>query len=297
MSTLFTPRGSWVALVTPLAADGSIEPGDLGGLLDRHVAAGTDGIVLAGTTGESAALETQEFRLLLDAGLRAVDGRRPVLAGVGAASTAKAVKLARIAEEAGVDGMLCVTPYYLRTTQAGLEAHYHALAEAVDLPIVLYNVPSRTGVDLLPETVAGLSRLESIVAIKEAVPDAARVERLVADCAPDFAVLSGDDASALDALKSGAVGVISVTANVVPALLHRLCQLAGEDLAAAEALQERLQPLHAALMEEPNPIPVKAALAELGLLQPVLRRPLVPASTTVLAKLRVLLDEFRNDLL
>ena len=292
MTTLFRPAGSWVALVTPMRDDGAIDQDALSRLLSKHVAAGTDGIVLAGTTGESAALEPQEYAALLEAALEALDGRLPVLAGVGSPSTAHAVALARIAGDAGVDGLLAVTPYYLRTTQAGLEAHYHALTEAVPLPIVLYNVPARTGVDLLPATTAALSRLETIVGIKEASPDPNRVPTLVAQCDPGFSILSGDDATSAAALRAGASGIVSVTANVLPGLVAELCAAAaqGADDRVTE-IERRMAYINAALMREPNPIPVKGLLARRGLIGARLRLPLVPASTSLVDELDELINK------
>lgn len=292
MKTLFTPAGSWVALVTPMDADGAVDRQAVARLVDAHVAAGTTGLVLGGTTGESAALDGDDYDRLLDAGLTAAAGRIPVLAGVGSPATARAVALARQATAAGADGLLCVTPYYLRTTQQGLEAHYHAVVEAVDRPIVLYNVPKRTGVDLLPSTVASLSQVERIVGIKEAVPERARIEQLVAACAEGFAILSGDDPSSLSALEAGAVGVISVTGNVVPRAIAALCRAAAAGRwDEARSIHARLEPLHAALAAEPNPMPVKALLARLGKIEATIRLPLVPASPSLVTQLETLLHE------
>ncbi|MDX1570828.1 MAG: 4-hydroxy-tetrahydrodipicolinate synthase [Xanthomonadales bacterium] len=295
----FSPRGSWVALVTPMQEDGGVDENALGRLIDAHVAAGTDGIVLAGTTGESAALDETEYATLLEAAIRCADGRLPLMAGVGSPATRKAVSLAAIAEGLGVDALLCVTPYYLRTTQKGLEGHYHALTDAVDLPLVLYNVPSRTGVDLLPETVGALSRLESVVGIKEAVADPARIDALVDACAVGFAIMSGDDASCLDTLQHGGVGVISVTANVVPGSMVELCDAArDENWGRAKKIQAHLAPLHRALMAEPNPIPVKALLHRLGRIGPGIRRPLVPASGALVEELmQMVRQDYQSELL
>ena len=295
----FSPRGSWVALVTPMAEDGGLDEKALVRLIDAHVAAGTEGLVLAGTTGESAALDQTEYATLLETAIRAVDGRLPLMAGVGSPATHKALVLAGIAANLGVDALLCVTPYYLRTTQKGLEGHYHALADAVDLPLVLYNVPSRTGVDLLPETAGALSRLESVVGIKEAVADPERIDALADTCSDGFAILSGDDASCLETLRHGGVGVISVTANVVPGPMVELCAAARDGRwEAAASIQQHLAPLHRALMAEPNPIPVKALLHRLGRIGPGIRRPLVPATGALLERLMDMVQQdYQSELL
>jgi 4-hydroxy-tetrahydrodipicolinate synthase len=284
--------GSYVATVTPMAPDGQIEVSALERLSRMHVDQGTSGIVVAGTTGEGASLDADEYQLALNTVSAAVDGAIPVIAGVGAAATAGAVKVARLAAECEVDALLCVTPYYLRSTQEGLYRHYCVLADAVQLPLVLYNVPSRTGVDLLPETVARLAERSAIVAIKEAVAGAERVQQLRAACGPDFAILSGDDGSALEALMAGACGVISVTANAAPAAMAAICELAGAaDMEAALELNRRLDALHRALMTEPNPIPIKWVMSRLGWMQSGIRLPLLPATPT----LQEVLEELMND--
>ena len=207
------------------------------------------------------------------------------------------MKLARLAQACEVDALLCVTPYYLRSTQEGLYRHYCELAAAVDLPLVLYNVPSRTGVDLLPETVARLAEQSAIVAIKEAVAGAERVKELREVCGPDFAILSGDDNSALDAMLAGANGVISVTANVVPGAMVDLCKLArSADKQAVLQLGRRLDPLHRALMAEPNPTPVKWVMSRLGWTEPGIRLPLLPPNEAVQAQLEELINDSVVDL-
>ena len=292
MSVEFKPTGSWVALVTPMDGSGDLDRAALTDLVQRHRRCGTSGIVVAGTTGESAALDDDELAVLFDTVIEAADGRIPVMAGVGSPATHKAVRMAHIAQRAGADAMLCVTPYYLKTTQQGLYAHYRALTEAVDLPIVLYNVPGRTAVDLKPETTARLAQLPSIVAIKEAVPELARIEQLVAQCPAGFRILSGDDASCLRTMRAGGDGVISVTANVVPSEMAQLCRLATQGAwAEAEALQARLQPLHAMTMEEPNPMPVKALLHRLNRIGSDIRLPLLPASAELVDRMMALLDD------
>jgi 4-hydroxy-tetrahydrodipicolinate synthase len=258
-------KGSIVALVTPFTDRGDIDYAALDGLVDFHLQQGTDGLVVAGTTGESAALSRPEWRDLVAAVIRRVNGAIPVLAGTGSAATSTAVEQTRQAGELGADGALVVTPYYNRPMQAGLAAHFTAVADASAIPVVLYNVPSRTAVDLLPATVEALARHPRIVGIKEAKRESGRVEDLLARCGPGFSVLSGDDPSCLAAMQVGAGGVVSVAANVAPALMHELFALAAEqDEEAARRLDERLQPLFEVLAVETNPIPVKWALFEMG---------------------------------
>ncbi len=273
----FMFNGSFVALVTPFTDDDRLDVEALDALVDFHLRQGTDGLVVAGTTGESATLGKDEFETLLAAVVRRAAGRIPVVAGTGSASTAVAARQTRRAGELGADGVLVVTPYYIRPTQAGLRAHFTAVADAAAVPVILYNVPSRTAVDMLPETVAALAAHPRIAGIKEAAGGQGRIEELRARCGPDFTVLSGDDRSCLAAMRSGADGVISVAANVAPALLHAMCAAAaGHDWSAAERLDERLQPLFDALSLETNPIPVKWALFEMQLAGPGIRLPLTP---------------------
>jgi 4-hydroxy-tetrahydrodipicolinate synthase len=273
----FMFNGSFVALVTPFTDDDRLDVEALDALVDFHLRQGTDGLVVAGTTGESATLGKDEFETLLAAVVRRAAGRIPVVAGTGSASTAVAARQTRRAGELGADGVLVVTPYYIRPTQAGLRAHFTAVADAAAVPVILYNVPSRTAVDMLPETVAALAAHPRIAGIKEAAGGQGRIEELRARCGPEFTVLSGDDRSCLAAMRSGADGVISVAANVAPALLHAMCAAAaGHDWSAAERLDERLQPLFDALSLETNPIPVKWALFEMQLAGPGIRLPLTP---------------------
>lgn len=279
--------GSIVALVTPFTDDGGVDYAALGGLLDFHRRQGSDGLVVAGTTGESATLGREEFRELLATVLHGVGRAIPVLAGTGSASTAHAIEHTVLAGELGADGALVVTPYYNRPTQAGLEAHFRAVASASAIPIVLYNVPSRTAVDMLPATVEKLAAHPRIVGIKEAVGDPHRIEELRARCGPDFVVLSGDDSSCLQAMQSGAEGVVSVAANVAPRPMHELCVAAAErDWAAAKRIDVQLRPLFEALSVETNPIPVKWALHELGRVGRHIRLPLTPLSETHRGPLR-----------
>jgi 4-hydroxy-tetrahydrodipicolinate synthase len=278
--------GSYVAIVTPMCRDGVLSLDSLGELVETHVRAGMAGIVAAGTTGEAASLSSQEYSAVIRTVVEQVAGRCQVIAGAGAPATARAIELAHLAEEAEADALLCVTPYYLRTTQAGLVAHYRAISDAVDLPLVLYNVPGRTGVDLLPETVANLLELESVCAIKEAVAGELRVRQLRSACNDRISVLSGDDASCLEAMLAGARGVISVTANIAPVAMVEICRLVAEGRQEeARALDARLQVLHRLLMAEPNPISVKAAMAGLGVIPAGLRLPLVEATPELVLRL------------
>ncbi|BCU06263.1 4-hydroxy-tetrahydrodipicolinate synthase [Allochromatium tepidum] len=268
-------RGSIVALVTPMHADGEIDDASLQRLVDFHVAQGTSAIVSVGTTGESATLDEDEHCAVIRRTVEFAAGRLPVIAGTGANSTREAITLTRCAREAGADAALLVTPYYNKPTQQGIYLHHKAVAEAVDIPQILYNVPGRTACDMLPETVARLAEIDNIVGLKEATGDLARVERLRADCGPDFALYSGDDATAREFMLHGGDGVISVTANVAPRLMQAMCEaaLAG-DRERAEAIDGRLAALHRDLFVQSNPIPVKWAVAEMGLCQAGIRLPL-----------------------
>ncbi|QGU32279.1 4-hydroxy-tetrahydrodipicolinate synthase [Thermochromatium tepidum] len=268
-------RGSIVALVTPMHADGEIDDASLQRLIDFHVAQGTSAIVSVGTTGESATLDEDEHCAVIRRTVEFAAGRIPVIAGTGANSTREAITLTRCAREAGADAALLVTPYYNKPTQQGLYLHHKAVAEAVDIPQILYNVPGRTACDMLPETVARLAEIDNIVGLKEATGDLTRVERLRADCGPDFALYSGDDATACEFMLRGGDGVISVTANVAPRLMQAMCEaaLTGER-ERAEAINAQLAALHRDLFVQSNPIPVKWAVAELGLCERGIRLPL-----------------------
>ena len=268
-------RGNVVALVTPMRGDGSVDFPALRRLVDWHVEQGTDAIVSVGTTGESATLDEKEHCEVIARTLEYAAGRIPVIAGTGANATAEAIRLTRCAAEAGADACLLVTPYYNKPTQEGLYLHHRAVAEAVDVPQILYNVPSRTGCDMKPETAVRLAGVENIVGIKEATGELDRVEAIRAGAGRDFAIYSGDDGTGCQAMLRGANGVISVTSNVAPALMTEMCRaaLAG-DRERAEAIDARLQPLHKALFLESNPIPVKWALAEMGRIDTGIRLPL-----------------------
>jgi 4-hydroxy-tetrahydrodipicolinate synthase len=272
-------KGSIPALVTPMRADGAVDFPAWDRLLDFHVAEGTDGVVVGGTTGESPTLETAEVVELVQRAKARLAGRMPVIAGSGTNSTAKSVELSRALAAAGADGLLTVVPYYNRPTQEGMVRHFSAIADAVPVPVILYNVPGRTACDLLPETVVRLAAHPRIAGIKEATGDLARAATILQGARPGFLLLSGDDPTAPDLIRRGACGVISVTANVAPRAMHDLCAagLAGRHDDAA-AIQARLMPLHNALFVEPNPIPVKWAVARLGLIDRGIRLPLMPLS-------------------
>lgn len=273
--------GSSVAIVTPMRADGSIDFAAWERLLDYHQTHDTDAIIVGGTTGESATITDNELRELVLAAQRFVRGRVRILAGAGVSSTALTVERARWLSELSVDGLLVVTPAYVKPTQEGLYRHYLAVAEASTVPVMLYNVPGRTGVDMQPETVARLAQVPRIVAIKEAVADIARIESL-RKLAPTLTILSGDDATACSAILAGAHGVVSVTANVAPRAMAQMIALArAGDAAGARAIDATLAGLHAELFCEPNPIPVKWALERMGLIDSGIRLPLVPLSPSM----------------
>ncbi|MEH2919841.1 4-hydroxy-tetrahydrodipicolinate synthase [Samsonia erythrinae] len=270
--------GSIVALVTPMDAKGAVDRASLKKLIDYHVASGTSAIVSVGTTGESATLSHDEHGDVVMLTLELSDGRIPVIAGTGANATAEAISLTKRFHNTGVVGCLTVTPYYNKPTQEGLFQHFNAIAEHTDLPQILYNVPSRTGCDMLPETVARLSEVKNIVAIKEATGNLSRVSQIQALVSEDFILLSGDDASGLDFMQLGGKGVISVTANIAAREMAELCKLAAQgNFVEARRLNQRLMPLHHKLFVEPNPIPVKWACKALGLVaNDTLRLPMTP---------------------
>ncbi|HRG15186.1 MAG TPA: 4-hydroxy-tetrahydrodipicolinate synthase [Pseudomonadota bacterium] len=275
-------HGSICALVTPFDAREQLDFPALDRLLDWHFASGTHGLVLAGSTGEAALLDDDEYRALLVHAVRRVAGRIPVIAGIGSPGTRKSLAYARIAAEARADAVLAVTPYYVRPTQHGLIAHYLHLAAESPLPIILYNVPGRTGCDLLPETVAALAGHPRIVGVKEARSEPERMAALLKLQSADFAILSGDDPTALHAMLAGAKGTISVAANVAPRAFAALCERAASANAAtrlsAEDLDRALQDLYRVLGLESNPIPAKWALHRLGCLDAIHRLPLTPLS-------------------
>ncbi len=279
--------GSIVALVTPMRADGAVDHEALAKAVDRVIEAGSAAIVSVGTTGESATLDVDEHTDVIRRTIDVAAGRVPIIAGTGANSTTEAIHLTAAAKAAGADAALLVTPYYNKPPQEGLYRHFKAVAEAVDIPQILYTVPGRTAVDMLPATVERLAELPAIVGIKEAKGDLDRVRELVALGFPDFALYSGDDATARDSILLGFDGDISVTANVAPEGMARMCAaaLAG-DAETAAAIDADLAALHRALFVEPNPIPVKWALAELGLIDEGIRLPLVPLDPAFHAEVR-----------
>lgn len=268
-------QGSMVALVTPMQSDGSVDDNALSQLIDFHVKNGTDAIIAVGTTGESATLDEHEHCALVKRIVELAAGRVPIIAGTGANSTTEAITLTKCAKEAGADACLLVTPYYNKPTQEGLYLHHKAIAEAVDIPQILYNVPGRTAVDMLPETVERLAKVPNIVGIKEATGDISRITDIISRCGHDFDVYSGDDATAMEAILAGAKGDISVTANIAPAEMHEMCIAALEgQREKAAAINENLMGLHENLFLEANPIPVKWALFEMGLIPIGIRLPL-----------------------
>ncbi len=282
--------GSFVALVTPMHADGSIDKKHLAALIEWHISEGTDGIVLNGTTGESPTLEHNEQHELIDFAVKAVKGRMPVVAGTGSNSTSKTIKATQEAFALGVDACLLIAPYYNRPPQEGLYQHFKAVAESVSGPLILYNQPWRTGVDILPETVVRLATLPNIVAIKEVNVSEERFTALLNGHGLD--VLTGEDAWTFNLLKMGGQGVISVTANVAPAEMAAMCRAAREgDWKTAEELSTRLDILHGALVVESNPIPVKWALQRMGKIESGIRLPLVPLSTAGQEKVEAALKQ------
>lgn len=260
--------GSMVALITPLDDAGEVDYASLASLVEYHIAAGTDAIVAMGTTGESATLTVDEHVKVVLKTLEYAQGRIPVLAGTGANATHEAITFSKLFSGSGIAGCLTVTPYYNKPTQEGLYQHFKAIAEATDLPQVLYNVPGRTGVDLQPETVARLAKIENIVGIKDATGDLPRVKKTRELCGDDFIQLSGDDETGLDFVAEGGHGVISVTANIAANDMAMMFKLAlSGNFAAANEINQRLMPLHKQLFVESNPIPVKWAAHQLGLIQ------------------------------
>jgi 4-hydroxy-tetrahydrodipicolinate synthase len=285
-------KGSIVAIVTPMHADGSLDYESLDRLIDWHIAEGTDGIVIVGTTGESATVTVEEHCALIKACVDRVAGRIPVIAGSGGNSTAEAIVLTRYAKAAGADATLQVVPYYNRPTQEGMYQHFKAIAEAVDLPVILYNVPGRTVADMANETVARLAGVPNIIGIKDATGNIGRGFDLLRQVPADFAVYSGDDPSAMALMFAGGKGNISVTANVAPRAMAELCAaaMAGE-IARAVAINNRLFPLHQKLFVEPNPVPVKWALAAMGRMPAGIRLPLVPLAAEFQPAVRAALVE------
>jgi len=287
-------QGSIVALVTPMAEDGQVDMSALDHLLEWHVAEGTDAVVAVGTTGESATLDIAEHMEVVARCVGTLAGRRPVIAGVGSNSTARAVDLARRAQDAGAAALLAVVPYYNKPTQEGQYRHFRAIAESVSVPVILYNVPSRTVADMLPPTVERLAKIANIIGIKEATGDLERAQDIHRRCGEGFLLLSGDDATAMEFILQGGRGVISVTANVAPRLVSELCAAARNgDRQRAAALDAQLRPLTAALFVESNPIPVKWALQEMDRILSGIRLPLTPLAIEYQPQVRAALKAVR----
>jgi 4-hydroxy-tetrahydrodipicolinate synthase len=271
--------GSIVALVTPMHEDGSVDFDALRALIDWHIAEGTDCIGVVGTTGESPTVSVAEHQEVIRVSVEHAKGRVPIMAGTGANSTAEAIELSKFAKSVGADCTLQVVPYYNKPTQEGIYRHFRAIAEAVDIPMVLYNVPGRTVADMLPETTLRLAQVPGIVGIKEATGNIERAAWLIRQKPADFAVYSGDDPTAIALMLLGGQGNVSVTANVAPRAMHELCMAAiAGDAKRATEIHMKLLPLHKQLFVEPNPIPVKWALARMGLCGSALRLPLTPLS-------------------
>lgn len=283
--------GSIVALVTPMTASGHVDWRALDRLIDWHVESGTHGIVPVGTTGESPTLSVDEHIQVFERTVQRTAGRMPVIAGTGANNTAEAIEWTDAAARVGADASLVVTPYYNKPTQQGLYRHYLALADAVNLPMILYNVPGRTACDIKPETVARLAAHDNIIGIKEACGDVTRVTALREQCPKRFIVLSGEDAQTFEMMQLGAVGTISVSANVAPRKMSEFCSamLAGDE-ARARALDQEMQPIHEILFVETSPQPVKWALHEMGMIDVGIRLPLIALSERHRAELKARLS-------
>jgi 4-hydroxy-tetrahydrodipicolinate synthase len=270
-------QGSIVAIVTPMHADGSLDLPGLRKLIDWHIAEGTDGIVIVGTTGESPTVSVEEHCELIKVAVEHAAKRIPVVAGTGGNSTTEAIELTHYAKSVGADASLQVVPYYNRPTQEGMYRHFRAIAEAVELPVILYNVPGRTVADMSNDTILRLAQVPGIVGVKDATGNIGRGSDLMRLAPKSFSVYSGDDPTAMALMFCGAKGNISVTANIAPRPMHELCAAAmSGQVAEAVAINNRMLPLHNKLFVEPNPVPLKWAMAELGLMPPGLRLPLAP---------------------
>lgn len=286
-------KGSIVAIVTPFKK-GKVDEKAFGDLIEWHIKEGTNAIVPCGTTGEASTLDYKEHYRVIDIAVKTVNGRIPVIAGTGANSTDETIEITRHAKKSGADAALLVTPYYNKPTQEGLYRHYKIVAERVDIPIVLYNVPGRTAVNMLPSTVARLAEIDSIVAIKEATGDMKQVSEIIRLCGDKITVISGDDFTTLPLLALGGKGVISVTANVMPAAVSKMCAFALKgQWEKARALHYQLEPLNAAMFIETNPIPVKTALAMMGKIQEEFRMPLCEMAPANREKLKKVLQDLK----
>ena len=285
-------EGSFVAIVTPFK-NGKVDAVALKKLIEFHIENGTNGIVPCGTTGESATLSHREHEEVIRIAVETCKGRVPVLAGTGSNATHEAIELTLSAQKLGANGALLITPYYNKPTQEGLYQHFETVAKETELPVILYNVPSRTSINMLPETVARLSKIENIVGIKEASGNLVQVSEIIQLCGPDFEVISGEDALTWPILALGGKGVISVTANIVPNKLSKLCEAALKgDMDTAGSLHYELLKLNDVMFIETNPIPVKAALAMMGQIDNEFRAPLCPPSENTLAILKSVLQEY-----
>ncbi|MCK9282998.1 MAG: 4-hydroxy-tetrahydrodipicolinate synthase [Rhodocyclaceae bacterium] len=278
-------QGSIVALVTPMQEDGSLDYAALDRLVDWHVAEGTDAIVVVGTTGESPTVDVEEHCALIAAVVKRAAGRVPVIAGTGANSTREAVELAEFARKAGADAHLSVVPYYNKPTQEGQYLHFRTIAEAVELPMILYNVPGRTVADLSNDTAIRLADVPNIIGIKDATGDINRGTDLLLRAPVEFAVYSGDDPTAAALMLFGGKGCISISANLAPRLMHEMCAAAiAREVDKAVQLNYKLLPLHRAVLVEPNPIPAKWALSKMGKIPAGIRLPLVPMTDASVGK-------------
>lgn len=286
-------RGAFVAIVTPFT-DGRVDEQALADLIEFHIANGTHGIVPCGTTGESATMSHDEHHRVVELTVKTVNGRVPVLAGSGSNSTSEAIDLTRHARQAGADGALMVSPYYNKPSQEGLYQHYKTVAEAVDIPIILYNVPSRTSSNILPATVARLAGVDNIVGIKEASGDLNQISEVIRLCPDDFAVMSGDDFTSMPTVLLGATGVISVTSNVAPKDMAQMMDAAlVGDLATARSLHYKLFPLMQAMFYDTNPVPAKKSLELMGKIKSgTPRLPLYPMNDETLVRLKAALADY-----
>jgi len=284
--------GSYVALVTPFR-NNRVDVDKLKELVQFHIEKGTTGIVPCGTTGESATLSHEEHRLVIETVVEVARGRITVIAGTGSNNTIEAIDLTKFGKEVGADGCLVITPYYNKPTQNGLYLHFKEVAETVDVPIVMYNVPGRTGVNMLPSTVAKLAKIENIVGLKEASGDITQVSQIVRDCGKEFDVLSGDDAMTFPIMAVGGKGVISVAANIVPERMVELVEAFNTgDVNKAREIHLRMLPLFSAMFYETNPIPVKVAMNLMGMISDEIRLPLCKMSDENLTKLKTVLKEY-----
>lgn len=273
-------KGSLVALITPMLSDGAVDYDKLKQLIEFHINEGSNGLVIAGTTGESATLTMSEHSELIKRSVDMIDGRIAMMAGTGANSTAEAIELTQGAKESGAEACLLVTPYYNKPTQEGLYQHHKAIADAVDIDQYLYNVPGRTAVDMLPETVQRISQIKQVVGLKEATGDLERLRQIQELVTEDFVLLCGDDSATREFILQGGDGCISVTANIAPAKMAEMCRLALEGKAEeAEKIDQQLMQLHENLFIESSPIPAKWALSEMGLCNNVFRLPLTPLNS------------------